>query len=104
MNIDKPNYPGFFARTSDDFSYRSEFKDPVHWKAPLKNGGNFLRHIDQFRASKFLNLDGMPISRTDKNYSLEWEKMNMRRRRENVKKKASLNLSLPPIRLPNLRE
>jgi hypothetical protein len=46
----------------------------------------------------------MPISRTDKNYTIEWEKMSMRRRRENVKKKASLNLSLPPIRLPNLRE
>jgi len=104
MNIDKPNYPSFFGRTSDDFSYRTEHKDPVHWKAPLRNGGSFLRQIDQFRASKFLGLDGMPISRTDKNYCIEWEKMSMRRRRENVKKKASLNLSMPPIRLPNLRQ
>ena len=55
--------------------------------APLKNSANTLKQIDYGFSFRFLQLDGMPIARTDKKFPMP-EKSPMRERRQLIRESA----------------
>lgn len=55
--------------------------------APLRNNASTLRQIDAYHPFRFLQLDGMPIARTDKKFPVD-EKLPMRQRRELIRESA----------------
>ena len=55
--------------------------------APLKNSADTLKQIDAGHSFRFLQLDGMPISRTDKKFPMP-EKSPMRERRQLIRESA----------------
>lgn len=55
--------------------------------APLKNNGNTLKQIDAGHSFRFLQLDGMPIARTDKLYPIP-DNSPMRQRRQLIRDSA----------------
>lgn len=75
-------------------------RDPVPRHAPLRNRGEHLQQLDQYRVNTFLSLDGLPIARTDKKYSKVWQAFNQRQRRALVKEKAGRLHSLSPDSSP----
>lgn len=55
--------------------------------APLKNNSEHLKHLDANHTFRFLQLDGMPISRTDKLYPIN-ELSPMRHQRQFIRDSA----------------
>ncbi|OMJ76588.1 hypothetical protein SteCoe_24037 [Stentor coeruleus] len=55
--------------------------------SPLKNSAEHLRQIDTGFSYRFLQLDGMPIARTDKRFPMD-EKSPMRQRRQLIRESA----------------
>ena len=58
-----------------------------HVKAPLKNSADHLHQIDAGHSFRFLQLDGMPIARTDKRYPMN-SQSPMRHRRQLIRESA----------------
>lgn len=60
---------------------------PFKFNSPLKNSGNHLHQIDAGHSFRFLQLDGMPIARTDKKFPMN-SNSPMRQRRQLIRESA----------------
>ena len=59
----------------------------VQHAAPLRNSAETLKQIDAGHSFRFLQLDGMPIARTDKRFPMP-EHSPMRQRRQLIRESA----------------
>lgn len=60
---------------------------PFKFNSPLKNSADHLRQIDVGHSFRFLQLDGMPIARTDKRFPMN-SNSPMRERRQHIRESA----------------